>query len=104
MMEWDDIRQAMTGLVANQRDLSRLCGCQGSLVSSAKARGRKPTLNALTHLHVTLSRDYDTVMGRIQTGTPISPEDRQQAGMLWQAKEWLGEEIRRRVINKGEQP
>lgn len=74
------------GLVQNQNDLSHLCGMDDSYISSRKAKGKGPSVEALTHLAFNLEAELQAQEDTIRHGDDFTADRLVVASILYEVK------------------
>ncbi len=96
-MKWSEIIEPMlaSGIVQNERELSRLAGGTDSLVSTSKARDRDISMDAAIHLLVALDERKQEWDSAVMGDRAVSPERKQTARNAFWLYHLIWEDVRR---------
>ena len=85
-LDWiyENLREA--GLVQNQNDLSHLCGMDDSYISSRKAKGKEPSLEAMAHLAFNLEAELQALEDTIRYGEDLTADRLVAASIIYDVK------------------
>lgn len=99
-MNWEDFYNPLraSGIINTQRDLSVLAGGSPSLMSSSKARSRKPSLATMAGLFSFLDELDGQTHDLLMTGQQLTEEQRQAAATVYRVKEEVLLAIKRRAL------
>ena len=85
-LDWiyENLREA--GLVQNQIDLSHLCGMDDSYISSRKAKGKEPSLEAMARLAFNLEAELQALEDTIRHGDDLTADRLVVASIVYEVK------------------
>jgi transcriptional regulator with XRE-family HTH domain len=81
---YENLKEA--GLVQNQNDLSHLCGMDDSYISSRKAKGKEPSVEALAHLAFNLEAELQVLEDTIRYGEDLTADRLAAAAIIYEVK------------------